>query len=110
MELELTVHGSERIHGRTKMTIKDVLSVIENGAVVTLGETTECEYLLFYSPPDHCTKIAVVAAKRTYLISIWERDYFLPEGVSRPNKQRDRKAREVLSRFLFKRGTTNKTV
>lgn len=99
--MELTKHGYERILGRTKMLIKDVLCLISSGAVVNLGSITGREYLLFYSPPDGCCKIAVVAARRTQLISILEYHYSLPEGLIKVNRELMHRAQNVLYNLLI---------
>ncbi|MDE1925084.1 MAG: hypothetical protein KGH79_02805 [Patescibacteria group bacterium] len=99
----LTQHGEERIQGRTKMLTKDVLDIISNNAVVNLGSVGKYEYLLFYSPLDRISKIAVVAEDRQYLVSIWHRDYFLPAGVERPTDKHDKEARLALTKLLMSR-------
>ena len=101
--MKLTIHGSERIFDRTKMVVRDVLSIISSNAVVELGSHGGCKYLLFYSPPDNRTKIAVVTDGRTHLVSIWESDYFLPTGLKSVNKENKRKAMHLCREFMFKR-------
>lgn len=101
--MELTIHGGVRIQGRTKMLAKDVLSVVASGAVVELGAAHGFEYLLFYSPPDRGCKVAVVSEGRTHLVSIWEVDFNLPQGVKPATQKRKKKARLALQALLFRR-------
>ncbi|HEY0010484.1 MAG TPA: hypothetical protein VGB97_01050 [Candidatus Paceibacterota bacterium] len=77
----LTIHGVERIQGRTQMLIKDVLSLIENKKVVELGTDGRFDYLLFYSAPDRSCKIAVVTKDRVKLVSVWHRYFRFPIGI-----------------------------
>ena len=105
--MELTQHGSERIQGRTRMVAKDVLSLISHGAVVELGGENNFEYLLFYSPFDECAKIAVVTKDRTHLVSIWEKYFYLPPGILKVNRKRERAAKEALKAFLLRRSLSN---
>ena len=100
--MELTAHGIERIHGRTRMFTKDVLAIISEGSFISIGNWEEQEYLLFYSPPDGRTKIALVSKDRTHLISIWEDDYFLPGGL-RVNWLQRYQARNMLQSYLLKK-------
>lgn len=101
--MELTIHGSERILGRTNMLVKDVLAVISNRAVVSLGSLGNYEYLLFYSPPDEKAKIAVTADKRTTLVSVWETHYILPKGLSRVSPQKIGSAKRLLQEFMLRK-------
>jgi hypothetical protein len=107
--MELTGHGSERIQSRTKMLTKDVLSIITGGAVVNLGSDNGYEYLLFYSPPDDSTKIAVVADNREHLISIWNGDFVLPTGLLRVNYKRKEAAKKALATFILKESKKART-
>lgn len=108
--MELTLHGSERILGRTRMLTKDVLALISHSAVVALGARGPYEYLLFYSPSEQTTKIAVVAEERSCLISIWEKHFRLPEGVRRPQGKDEREARRALRTYLFSTMTSSKRI
>ena len=101
--MELTVHGSQRIFDRTKMMVKDVLSVISSDAVVKLGSANGREFLLFYSPPDRKVKIAVIDAKHAKLVSIWEADYGLPAGVRRVDDVLENAARHRFAKWTFQR-------
>jgi hypothetical protein len=101
LTMDASVHGLERIYGRTKMLTEDVLSIIEAGAVVDLGKDERARYLLFYSRPDRKTKVAVVSLDGSVLISILHNDFFLPEGVARVTKRRDHEAQEKFARFIF---------
>lgn len=99
--MELTVHANERILGRTKMLTQDVLSLIIGGAVVKLGSSHRYEYLLFYSPPDRRTKVAIVTRERTALISVWETDYPLPKNIGRVTHRLEKLAERRVREFLF---------
>lgn len=100
--MELTDHGLERIQGRTQLVPSDVLSIIANDAVVYLGSRNQYEFLLFYSPLDHCTKIAVVAEQRSCLVSVWEAYFKLPLGVRPADSHRKRKAYKLLREYQFR--------
>jgi hypothetical protein len=101
--MKFTMHGNERVLGRTKMLTEDVLSLICADAVVALGSLSGCEYLLFYSPPDRCAKIAVVSPGRELLISVWERNFTLPPGIVRVTKMLETKAYCAARAFLLQR-------
>ena len=99
--MDVTRHGLERIQSRTRMVTSDVLSIIAHNAVVVLGAQNGFEFLLFYSPPDLRTKIAVVTHNRSHLISIWESHFALPPGIARANTKRNRKAKDLLRAYQF---------
>lgn len=101
--MELSNHGVERIQERTKMVQKDVLDVVNGGAAIELGTIAQGAFLLFYSPYDRNTKIAVVSQDRKVLVSIWENYFKLPEGIKRPSGKDHRKARIKLQDFLYQR-------
>ena len=96
----VTQHGYERIQGRTKMLTKDVFTIISKGAVVELGFAEECEFLLFYSPSDAAAKIAIVSEGRGHIISIWDVDFKLPAGVTRPGRGHHSRARLALAKMI----------
>ncbi len=99
--MKLSVHGYKRIRGRTKLLAKDVLSILSGGAAIELGSAKDCEFLLFYSPPDKHTKIAVVAKNRSILVSVWESTFLLPEGILKPNFRRREAAQKAFARFVI---------
>jgi hypothetical protein len=101
--MHLTVHGEEHILDRTSMLAKDVLSIISGNATVELGTSEGYEYLLFYSPNDRDCKIAIVSLGKKDLVSVWEKDYFLPKGVLKVTHPLTKKARLLFSEFMFKR-------
>ncbi|MEJ0054153.1 MAG: hypothetical protein WDN10_05555 [bacterium] len=101
--MKLTRHARECIEGRTAMLPQDVLTLIESDAAVKLGSQGEYEYLLFYSPFDRQAKIAIVTKEQTHLISIWEKDYHLPDGIRPPTHGQVRKAKAAYLTFIFKR-------
>ncbi len=103
----LTKHGGERIHRRTRMVVKDVLSLIRSGACVELGAAGGLEYLLFYSPPDTNCKVAVVSEGRSHLISVWETYFDFPEGVKRITAKLENDAHLAVRAFLMKRLSLN---
>lgn len=107
--MQFTAHGAERVLRRTNLLGKDVLSIISSNAVVSLGFWHNYEYLLFYSPNDGVTKIAVVTRDRGTLVSVWYDDYVLPKGVSRVTRQLKRKARQVLAQFAIKKVESKET-
>lgn len=99
--MEISKHGHLRVINRTRMCVDDVLSLVKSGMVVSLGFNDGYEFLLFYSPFDNGGKIAVVSAERTLLISVWETDYCLPDGVVIPTRDMIKDARTLLNSFLF---------
>lgn len=101
--MELTIHGLERIYGRTKMLPEDVLSIVSSGAAVPLGSDEEYAFHLFYSPPDRQVKIAVISKSGSHLVSVWKASYLLPAGVSRVTPRHEKAARSAMSDFLFKK-------
>lgn len=101
--MKITPHATERILDRTKMRIEDVLSIVSNGAGVELGKTEGYRYLLFYSPPDNVSKIAVVSDCGSHLISIWDRNFALPDGIGKVTREHERRARIVMKNFIFER-------
>ncbi|HEX5774718.1 MAG TPA: hypothetical protein VFY28_02015 [Candidatus Paceibacterota bacterium] len=105
--MELTIHGSERILSRTKMLAKDVLSILAAEAVVELGsDRAGLGYLLFFSPPDQCPKIAVVSHDRMRLVSVWHSSFKLPSGVENVTPDLARRARDAMKRYLFHKAVT----
>ncbi len=101
--MEPTVHGAERVIGRTKMLMKDVLSIISNRAAVQLESNDGKCYFLFYSPPDMQMRVAVVSSDGQRLISILRGDFLLPAGVQAITPKLGREARALLRNFLFAR-------
>jgi len=101
--MELTRHGVWRIRGRTKMRVKDVLSIVAGGAAVRLESGSGNRYFLFYSPPDKQAKIAITSPNGMHLISIWASDFHLPAGVQAVTPRLERQARTLLEQFLFAR-------
>lgn len=105
--MELTIHGSERILGRTKMLAKDVLSIISAEAVVELGrDRAGLGYLLFFSPPDQCAKIAVVSHDHMRLVSVWHSSFKVPHGVEEVTPDLARQARDIMKKYLFNKAVT----
>jgi len=102
--MSLKMHAAERIIGRTKMSIAEVLSVISRGATVELGRSKNVIFLLFYSLLDNESKVALVDADDGSLISIWERNFRFPTGVRRPTRKQ-----EELVKTFEQTTTTNKT-
>lgn len=98
--MELSSHGTERILERTGMHIIEVLYILRLGAVVSLGSEGKSEFLLFYSPADNVSKIAVVSRDHSKLISIWNTDFLLPKTLSRITRQRETLAREKVAPLL----------
>ncbi len=98
-----THHGVERVLGRTNMVVEDVLKLIDAGAFVPLGAYKKQEYLLFYSPFDRKCKIALVAGRREFLVSVWEANYFLPDGIIRPGRKLKKLARTLLEDYILSR-------
>lgn len=98
-----TYHGIQRVMERSKMHPDDVLLIVDAGATVLLGTFEEYDYLLFFSPQDRGCKIAVTAKEKTRLVSVWDADFHLPEGVRKPTKQDIREARRLLSNMLLGR-------
>lgn len=105
--VELTVHAHERILTRTRMRDREVLDIIDADAVVLLGDDGRCEFLLFYSPPDHCVKIALVSLKDRCLVSVWGGAYVLPDGVTPVNEALSLIARTRYEQFSFSRAYLN---
>src|SRR3989344_2550217 len=101
--MELTIHGVERIQGRTKMQVRDVMELISSGAVVSLGSDNAYEYLLFYSRPNKSARIAVVALGRKRLISVGQKDYRLPDGIRCVDAQLVQRAHDVSSSFYSRK-------
>lgn len=99
--MHTSIHGIERVQGRTKMLYKDVLFIIEKGAVVELGEDQGQEFLLFYSPEDRCCKVALTANKRSVLVSIWETGFRFPPSVNRPDKVMRQEAYRLLKGLIL---------
>lgn len=99
--METTMHGTDRILGRTKMVVKDVLGLIKNGAVVSLGFHKGYEFLLFYSPFDGVCKIAVVSKGREALISVWNIEYRLPKSLAKPTFKRQLRARALQQEYSY---------
>jgi hypothetical protein len=97
--MKLTIHGTERIQDRTKMQVRDVIALISKGAFVKLGSEGERDYVLFYSSPDKDVKIAILDRDRKNLVSVWEKDFRLPSGVSKVTRERAHRARTAA---LFK--------
>jgi len=88
MNIVITIHAAERIQGRTKLQLKDVLSGLNSGKAVEIACPGATQFMLFYSPPDKCTKLALVDKRTRNLISIWESDYKLPRGRRVTNSDR----------------------
>jgi hypothetical protein len=86
--MQITVHAAQRIQGRTKLQIKEVLSRLNSGMGVEIECPGSYKFLLFYSPRDCCTKLAVVSKNSQTLVSIWESDYLLPRGRKVTNSDR----------------------
>lgn len=86
--MDLTIHAIERIQGRTKMQIKDVLSLINNKQTVELGSHEQWHFLLFFSLIDSSFKIAVLNRQRTILVSIWKGHYKLPGHLTVTNEHK----------------------
>ena len=101
--MELTGHGRGRIYSRTKMHPDDVLDVISGNATVDLGGVDGGRYLLFYSPPDGDTKIAIVSEDVGRVVTILEGSYGVPEGVKRVTRKMKKEAHKLLQDFLFAR-------
>ncbi len=101
--MELNWHGFKRVRGRTRMLTEDVVAIILAEAVVELGRDSRGEFLLFYSPRDKSTKIAVVSIGRGVLLSIWESSFQLPQGVSKVTAKLEKEARGKLRNFLIER-------
>lgn len=106
--MDVTFHGTKRVFSRTKMRLEDVLSVVKNNAAVELGRAGNLIYFLFYSPPDNCTKIALVSEDKHLLVSVWENDYRLPKGVGIVNWKLKHEAKRLLRSFLISRSGINK--
>lgn len=87
--MPLKMHAAERIIGRTKMSIVEVLSVISRGTTVELGRSKNVIFLLFYSFLDATSKVALVDTNDGSLISIWERNFRFPPGVRRPTRKQE---------------------
>ena len=85
------------------MSVQDVLFLLSSDAVVTLGENAEFAYLLFYSRPDNCCKIAVTTVDRSELVSIWEKDFSIPSGMLKATSPRCKIAiqKSVALQFQF---------
>ncbi len=101
--MELTIHGADRVFDRTRMMLDDVLEMLRQNGAVSLGSTRENEFLLFYSPTDRTYKIAVTSIGKKHLISVWEKDFRLPYGITRVDPRAMHAARVALSAFMFKR-------
>lgn len=101
--MDFTSHGAERIYDRTKMRPEDVLSIVSDGVGVDLGMSSNdgYRYFLFYSPPDGCTKIAVVSGDRACLVSVWEATYHIPSELKRVTKKMKHQARKILQDYVF---------
>jgi hypothetical protein len=100
--MELTIHGTERIQERTKMSVMEVRELLVNNVAVSLGLKGVREYLLFFSPADNTTKIAVVDKNRRSLVSVLEKHYRLPAGVSKVTSGKAKAARKKYGRFLLR--------
>lgn len=92
--MEISTHGIERIQKRTKMSRKNILAMVAEGKVIDLEIPGSYVYLLFFSPPDVCTKIAIVSLDRKTLVTIFESDFNLPRGRVVTNAQ-NAKARSL---------------
>lgn len=99
--MDATYHGTERIFGRTRMRHEDVLLIIASRAAVELGSWNGYTYYLFYSPPNKDCKIAVTSDNHALLITVWEKSYCLPNGVTRVERALEQKARALLSTFIL---------
>lgn len=105
--MELTEHARKRIQERTQLLAQDVLSILEAGAAVKLGEKDSYRYFLFYDPKERKSKIAILNIFETQLISVWEKDFDLPAGIGKVTKNRIKVAYGLYSTFIFGRVTKN---
>ena len=103
--MELTGHARGRIiyDERTRMHLDDVLSVVSGNATVYLGVADKGRYLLFHSPPDKGSKIAIVSEDTGRIITILDGSYGVPVGVKKVTRKMELKARDLLRDFLFAR-------
>ncbi len=99
----VTDHALLRIRQRSRLSADQIVSLIEHGAFVSLGTSEQYEYLLFYSPLDRRTKIAIVSANRTTLVSIWENDFVRPASISKITKARVLEVKKLWKRYVFEK-------
>lgn len=105
--MQTSIHGIEHVQRRTNMTLKDMHAILGRGIFISLGTNParESEFLLFYSPPDRECKIAVVSLDRKTLISIWDWNYKLPQGIDRVTRARRRRAKDLVRQDILKRAS-----
>ncbi|MBL8158741.1 hypothetical protein JNK62_04375 [bacterium] len=99
----LTKHARERILLRTELKPENVLQLINDSAAISLGKGEIFEYLLFFSPFDLCCKIAVVSHDWGNIVSVWDEDFDLPEGILVPTERDRYKAKKLYQAFTFRR-------
>ena len=100
--------GLNSIEARTKMHQDDVLELISSNKVVSLGSAKGREFLLFYSPPDNCVKIAIVGEGREVLISVQDSNCKLPFILTVPIESLIRTTRQLVKDFIFEKARKDK--
>lgn len=105
--VDISIHGHLRVYDRTKMLPEDVLSLIRANKVVSLGVNNKQEFLLFYSPREKMSKVAIVSADRSTLISVWEIDFNFPHNIIRPTKGMIHQAKTLMNEYLFNQAKKN---
>lgn len=98
-----SVHALLRTEQRTNMYIQDIIVLLEYGAFVNLGITKKSTFLLFYSDFDSDYKIALASKDLQKLISIWDKDFFLPKGVIQPTYEHFSYAKKLYENFYASR-------
>ena len=105
--LKMSIHGVERIQGRTGMLVREFAEVIDAGATIEIGRDAECRFLLVYSPAHYKSYIALVNNEGR-LVSVWNDDFKLPECVGHVTWAQRRKAKQLYLAFVAsKQGSNN---
>lgn len=86
------------------MVVKDVLDVLSDAdAYVPLGVDNQYQYVLFYSPKDRTTKVAVLSLDMSALVSVWENNFRLPDSLPRVTGKQKRLAKSKSLHHFFLR-------
>jgi hypothetical protein len=108
--IQHTQHSLLRTEERTRLHQNDLLQLIGSGAFVELGTGEQGRiFILFYDVFGRDVKIGIISADKSAIISIWEKDYFLPEGSLRVTFARIKEARTKYKDFVFSRFSSGQT-
>ena len=99
----ITKHGYQRITQRTKMPPEEVLSMVNEGSAVLLGNKKGRNFFLIFSSPDDDLKIVVTSAIDGALITVLEKDHITGQGIMRPTKRLNSQARQLFQEYFFRK-------